>query len=1424
MTNFSKLFTCISAFALASCGGAPGTGPDVITSDITHAVTINADVDGNTFSETLTIDAGETLNLPNADNLSLLLKDTFAGVSPAVAGVFALDSVQGCGVTGVGNSFATESIIADCTITASYRFAPSAVSELSLDSSGNQAFRFSWVDQDWVSYYTLEENPDGNSEFSQLGDDIAPGVQAYDHPVELAQRVNASYVLQGCVQLETIEFCERSAAIAVDNTALRAAIGYFKASNTAEGDQFGHSTSLSADGSTLAVGAYLEDSSATGINGNEADKEAVDAGAVYVFTRVNDGWQQQAYLKASNTGAGDRFGYDLSLSADGSMLAVGAYFEDGNATGINGDQANNDAANAGAVYVYTRNNEGWQQDAYIKASNTDSADHFGYALSLSADGSALAVGAYAEDGNATGVNGVDDNSDRDAGSVYVFSRNTNGWQQDAYIKASNTDAGDKFGNALSLSADGSILAVSAFAEDGDATGINGDEAGNSAQASGAVYVFTENNDGWQQEAYIKASNADADDGFGTDISLSADGAMLAVGAYWEDSDTTGINGDANNNAAEKSGAAYVFSLNVGQWQQDAYIKAGNTDASDWFGFALSLSADGSTLVVGAGFEDSFATGINGFKSDNSKGSSGAVYVFTLSDNQWQQEAYVKARNADSGDYFGSSVSLNADGSRMVVGSREDSNATGINGNDNNNDANGSGAVYLYGSNSGTDTGNDTGNDTGGSDNGGDDGNDGGDNGGDNGGDGNVGNDITYTVTINANVDGNPFSETRTVDTGDSVSLVNASNIGSLLSSALPNLSAAVADVFALDSIQGCDGSLTASDYTTGSITADCTITANFSFAPAAVSELSLDSSNTQIFNFSWVDQAWANYYKLEENPDGASGFSQLGDDIAAGVQAYEHPVQLAQRVNASYILQSCVQLDTVEFCETSTTVTVDAEVLTGAITYFKASNTEALDLFGYTLSLSADGSTLAVATREEASNATGINGDQTNNDASKAGAVYVFTRDNGQWLQQAYIKASNTRENNFFGTSVSLNADGSMLAVGAPNEDGNSTGVNGDQTNERNDGGDGSGAVYVYARSGDVWRQEAYLKASNADPFDNFGHSLSISADGQTLAVGAYSESSVATGVGGDQANNEEQITGAVYVFARNDGDWSQDAYIKATDDTDRGDRFGWALSLSADGRTLAVNAQWEDGSIGGINGDQQSNGAEDSGAVYIYSRSDSGWQPEAYLKASNPDVRDEFGFALSLSADGSTLAVGAYQEDSNATDIIGDQDENSADQDDNSATNAGAVYVFTRDDGQWAQEAYIKASNTEAGDLFGAKLSLSADGSTLAVGATREDSSATGINGDLSDNSAVSAGAVYVFTRSENVWMQESYIKASNTEQGDSFGFALSLSADGSALAVSSPLESGNDTGVDGDQSNNDASAAGAVYLYESWRALEAN
>ncbi len=128
-----------------------------------------------------------------------------------------------------------------------------------------------------------------------------------------------------------------------------------------------------------------------------------------------------------------------------------------------------------------------------------------------------------------------------------------------------------------------------------------------------------------------------------------------------------------------------------------------------------------------------------------------------------------------------------------------------------------------------------------------------------------------------------------------------------------------------------------------------------------------------------------------------------------------------------------------------------------------------------------------------------------------------------------------------------------------------------------------------------------------------------------------------------------------------------------------------------------------------------------------------------------------------------------------------------------------------------FAQQAYIKASNTDAGDEFGIGVALSGD--TLAVGARFEDSAATGIDGDQSNNSAADAGAVYVFTRdAAGAWSQEDYVKASNTDAGDGFGFGVALTGD--TLAVGARFEASAATGIDGDQDDNTVTAAGAVYV----------
>jgi hypothetical protein len=284
---------------------------------------------------------------------------------------------------------------------------------------------------------------------------------------------------------------------------------YLKASNTDAQDRFGYGIAISGDGTTLAVGADLESSAATGIDGNQTDNSALSARAVYIFTSVGTSWGQQAYLKASNTNAGDVFGISVAISADGNTLAVGAPDEASSATGINGNQANNSAANAGAVYVFSRSGTIWTQQAYIKASNTGASDRFGSTVRLSGDGNTLAVSAPSEDSAATGIGGNQaDNSATDSGAVYVFTRSGTTWSQQAYVKASNTGAGDGFGGAIALSTDGNMLAAGATSESSAATGVGGNQNDNNAMYAGAVYVFA--------AAVLQGWNGRTARGIGTD--------------------------------------------------------------------------------------------------------------------------------------------------------------------------------------------------------------------------------------------------------------------------------------------------------------------------------------------------------------------------------------------------------------------------------------------------------------------------------------------------------------------------------------------------------------------------------------------------------------------------------------------------------------------------------------------------------------------------------------------------------------------------------------------------------------------------------------------------------------------------------------------------------------------------------------------
>jgi hypothetical protein len=496
-------------------------------------------------------------------------------------------------------------------------------------------------------------------------------------------------------------------------------IAYLKASNGDAADHFacggvldghaGYGLAVSGDGNTMAVAAPHESSKSAGINGNQNDNSLYGAGAVYVFAKNPAGkWAQQAYVKASNPQMGAEFGHAVVLSADGNTMAVSAFWEASNATGVNGNQHDESIPQAGAVYVFTRQGTRWAQQAYIKASNTGEAgtadtfgdgDQFGVSVSISDDGSTLAVSSLTEDGGSPGINGNQaDNSVNSAGAVYVFTRTGSTWAQQAYVKPTNPGGGDLFGYSVALSANGDTLAAGSYDEDGSSRGIDGDDD-NQRNGAGAVYVFGRTNGVWAQQAYIHPHNAEAGDSFGVNVAISDDGNTLLAGSLDEDCMATGVNppGCDNDRALDIStGAAYVFVRNGGVWSQQAYLKSSNTGPNDWFGSRLTLSGDGNTAVMGASLEDGNAKGINGLQDNNGAQEAGAAYLFTRSGTTWTQQAYIKSEQNEAFDEFGGSVALSRDGKTLVISAHgEDSSARGVNGNQRDNKRNESGAAYVF---------------------------------------------------------------------------------------------------------------------------------------------------------------------------------------------------------------------------------------------------------------------------------------------------------------------------------------------------------------------------------------------------------------------------------------------------------------------------------------------------------------------------------------------------------------------------------------------------------------------------------------------------------------------------------------------------------------------------------------------------------
>ncbi|HUS31750.1 MAG TPA: hypothetical protein VMZ53_24780 [Kofleriaceae bacterium] len=463
---------------------------------------------------------------------------------------------------------------------------------------------------------------------------------------------------------------------------------YLKPMNTETFDRFGFAIALSADGKTLAVGAPAEDCGIVGVNASDGSNNGVSqSGAVYIFARSGPGWVQQAYIKPSTVDINDAFGAALALSGDGNTLAVGVPNEDSAARTIGGTESDNSALESGAVFVFARTNTTWSQQAYIKSSNSDAGDEFGWAVALTGTGDMLAVGVPQEDGGSMGGGGdPSSNTAMDSGAVITFTRSGATWTQDAYIKPSNTGAGDLFGNTLSIAEDGATLVVGAPAEDSGATiaigsSTVGSQLDNSVTEGGAAYIFVLGAGMWYQQGYLKPDKIDFGDFFGKVVSISSDGNTVAAASPGEDT-------------IANSGAVSTFTRSADIWTAQQKLKAANAGDNDQFGVSLALSGDGTKLMVGAPFEDSNGISLGGNPNDNSSSDSGAVYAFVRGAS-WSQTSYSKGNAPDPGDQWGYAVAISRDGTtRSVSAAYEDSAATGINGNALDNTAQDSGCAGV----------------------------------------------------------------------------------------------------------------------------------------------------------------------------------------------------------------------------------------------------------------------------------------------------------------------------------------------------------------------------------------------------------------------------------------------------------------------------------------------------------------------------------------------------------------------------------------------------------------------------------------------------------------------------------------------------------------------------------------------------------
>jgi hypothetical protein len=355
--------------------------------------------------------------------------------------------------------------------------------------------------------------------------------------------------------------------------------------------------------------------------------------------------------------------------------------------------------------------------------------------------------------------------------------------------------------------------------------------------------------------------------------------------------------------------------------------------------------------------------------------------------------------------------------------------------------------------------------------------------------------------------------------------------------------------------------------------------------------------------------------------------------------------------------------------------------------------------FGVAVALSADGNTALIGGPR---------------DDNGVGAVWAFTRSSSTWSQQGG-KRTGTGETGAgqFGRSVALSANGNTALAGGPEDD------------------DAIGGTWVLTRASGVWSQQGPMLTGGEEDNSEQGVLVALSADGNTALVGGW---------------NDDERRGAVWVFTRSGGVWSQQGpKLTAGAESESGAGFGTSVALSADGNTALIGAPGDN---------------ERKGAAWVFTRSGETWSQQGgkLTPATGVVGNPWFGYTVALSGDGNTALIGGWLNESWK----------------------GAAWVFTRSGNTWSERQRLTANDEDGEGMFGTNVTLSADGNTALIGGWNDDSELRG------DKDYSGKGATWIFTRSGNTWTQQGPKLLPNDETGNGkFGTIVSLSANGDTALI---------------------------------------